>query len=106
MGQSVEQRPGQALGTERLGPLVEGKIRGDERDVVGYSFVTGDLHPLPFASSPGTPVPGVPNSGILTLRALIQSSRFDQAWAMLSETYRQEVIVPDNVVAFPCKRAA
>ena len=43
---------------------------------------------------------------ILTLRALIQSSRFDQAWALLSETYRQEVIVPDNVVAFPCKRAA
>ena len=41
---------------------------------------------------------------ILTLRALIQSSRFDQA--MLSETYRQEVIVPGNVVAFPCKRAA
>ena len=36
---------------------------------------------------------------ILTLRALIQSSRFDQAWALLSETYRQEVIVPDNVVA-------
>ena len=30
MGQSVEQRPGQALGTERLGPLVEGKIRGDQ----------------------------------------------------------------------------
>ena len=30
MGQSVEQRPGQALGSERLGPLVEGKIRGDE----------------------------------------------------------------------------
>ena len=30
MGQSVEQRPGQALGTERLGPFVEGKIRGDE----------------------------------------------------------------------------
>ena len=30
MGQSVEQRPGQALGTERLGLLVEGKIRGDE----------------------------------------------------------------------------
>ena len=43
---------------------------------------------------------------ILTLRALLQSSRFDQAWALLSETYRQEVIVPDNVVAFPCKRAA
>ena len=30
MGQSVEQRPGQALGTERLGPFVEGKIRGDQ----------------------------------------------------------------------------
>ena len=43
---------------------------------------------------------------ILTLRALVQSSRFDQAWALLSETYRQEVIVPGNVVAFPCKRAA
>ena len=40
---------------------------------------------------------------ILTLRALVQSSRFDQAWALLSETYRQEVIVPGNVVAFPCK---
>ena len=23
--------------------------------MVGYSFVTGDFHPLPFASSPGTP---------------------------------------------------
>ena len=43
---------------------------------------------------------------ILTLRALLQSSRVDQAWALLSEAYRQEVIVPDNVVAFPCKRAA
>ena len=43
---------------------------------------------------------------ILTLRALVQSSRFDQAWALLSETYRQEVIAPGNVVAFPCKRAA
>ena len=43
---------------------------------------------------------------ILTLRALMQSSRFDQAWALLSDTYRQVVIVPDNVVAFPCNRAA
>ena len=43
---------------------------------------------------------------ILTLRALIQSSRFDQAWALLSETYRHEGMVPENVVAFPCKRAA
>ena len=43
---------------------------------------------------------------ILTLRALLQSARFDRAWALLSETYRQDVIVPDNVVAFPCTRAA
>ena len=43
---------------------------------------------------------------ILTLRALLQSARFDQAWALLSETYRHEVMVPDNVVAFPQTRAA
>ena len=43
---------------------------------------------------------------ILTLRALVQSERFDPAWTMLSQTYRQEVTVPDNVVAFPHKRAA
>ena len=43
---------------------------------------------------------------ILTLRALMQSSRFGHAWALLSETYRQQVIVPDNVVVFPCQRAA
>ena len=43
---------------------------------------------------------------ILTLRALLQSSRFDQAWVLLSKTYRHDVTVPDNVVAFPCKRAA
>ena len=43
---------------------------------------------------------------ILTLRALLQSSRFDQAWDLLSKTYRQDVIVADNVVAFPCNRAA
>ena len=43
---------------------------------------------------------------ILTLRALMQSSRFDQAWASLSNTYRQDVAVPDNVVAFHRKRAA
>ena len=42
---------------------------------------------------------------ILTLRALVQSERFDHAWNLLSDTYRQEVIVP-NVVAFPRKRAA
>ena len=35
---------------------------------MGYSFVTGDLHPLPFASSPGAPDPGVPHSGTRLLR--------------------------------------
>jgi len=43
---------------------------------------------------------------ILTLRALVQSERFGQAWALLSSTYRRAVKVPDNVVAFPRKRAA
>ena len=43
---------------------------------------------------------------VLTLRALMQSSRFDQAWTLLSNTYRQNVRVPDNVVAFPRQRAA
>ena len=33
-------------------------------------------------------------------------ARFEQAWALLSKTYRQDVTVPDNVVAFPCRRAA
>ena len=43
---------------------------------------------------------------ILTLRALLQSSRFDRAWALLCETYRHEVMVPDNFVTFPRMRAA
>ena len=43
---------------------------------------------------------------ILTLRALVQSERFDSAWTLLSQTYRQEVTVPNNVVAFPHKHAA
>ena len=43
---------------------------------------------------------------ILTLRALIQSKRFDSAWELLSGTYRRAVTIPDNVVPFPCQRAA
>ena len=43
---------------------------------------------------------------ILTLRALIQSGRFAHAWEWLSSTYRQEGNIPDNVIAFPRKRAA
>ncbi|MGQ0591214.1 MAG: hypothetical protein ACT4QB_00820 [Gammaproteobacteria bacterium] len=41
---------------------------------------------------------------ILSLRALIQSQRFDQAWEMLSQTYRAEITPPDNVVALPRRR--
>jgi len=43
---------------------------------------------------------------ILTLRALVQSERFDHGWAMLSATYKAEVLVPDNVTPFLRKRAA
>ena len=43
---------------------------------------------------------------ILTLRALVRSERFDPAWTMLAQTYRQEVTVADNIVPFPHKHAA
>ena len=67
---------------------------------------------MPGACPPAYCLPGqAPSAGIggqavLTLRALIQSGRFDSAWEMLSRTYRREVTIPDNVVPFPCKRAA
>ena len=43
---------------------------------------------------------------ILTLRSLVQSHRFEQAWSMLSETYRADVSTPQNVVQFPRKPPA
>ena len=43
---------------------------------------------------------------ILTLRALVQSNRFEHAWTLLSATYRTKVSTPDNVVALSQKRAA
>jgi hypothetical protein len=43
---------------------------------------------------------------ILTLRALVQSNRFEHAWNLLSATYQTSVSIPDNVVALPRKRAA
>ena len=49
MGQSVEQRPGQALGTERLGPLVEGEIRGDQKE-------PADHGPSPKDREPAAPI--------------------------------------------------
>ena len=43
---------------------------------------------------------------ILTLRALVQSRRFEPAWNLLSAAYRTEVSLPDNVVSLPRKRVA
>ena len=43
---------------------------------------------------------------ILTLRALIQSERFDHGWSMLSATYKTQVVLPENVTRLPQKRAA
>jgi hypothetical protein len=36
--------------------------------------------------------------GVLTIRGLIQSNRFDSGWQLLSGTYRQPVSMPENVV--------
>ena len=35
---------------------------------------------------------------ILTLRALLQSNRFESGWSLLAQTYRADVSTPDNVV--------
>lgn len=43
---------------------------------------------------------------ILTFRAITQSNRFDQAWALLSSAYRRPVTIAHNVFEFPRKRAA
>ena len=43
---------------------------------------------------------------ILTLRSQIQSNRFEQAWELLSATYKVPVSMPKNVVPLPRKRAA
>ena len=43
---------------------------------------------------------------ILTLRALVQSQRFEQAWTLLSATYRADVSIPENIAQFPRERAA
>ena len=36
---------------------------------------------------------------LFTLRSLVQSDRFDAGWRLLAATYRQDVDMPDNVVA-------
>jgi len=43
---------------------------------------------------------------ILTLRGLVHSHRFEQAWTLLSATYRADVSLPENVTEIPRKRAA
>jgi hypothetical protein len=43
---------------------------------------------------------------ILTLRSVVQSHRFDQAWPLLSMTYRGDASVPHDIAAPPRKRAA
>lgn len=37
---------------------------------------------------------------ILTLRSLLQSGRFDRGWALLLDTYKARVTLPENVVEF------
>ena len=41
---------------------------------------------------------------ILTFRALAQSDRFERGWSLLSATYKSDVALPENVVAFPASR--
>ncbi len=43
---------------------------------------------------------------ILTLRALVQSERFEAGWELLAETYKQPVSMPNNVVPFPMRQSA
>lgn len=42
--------------------------------------------------------------GILTFRGWTQSERFDHAWSLLAATYRIQVTIVDNVVAFPSRQ--
>jgi hypothetical protein len=41
---------------------------------------------------------------ILSLRSFIQSKRFDAAWDLLVEGYKQMVTLPDNVIPLPLRR--
>jgi hypothetical protein len=42
---------------------------------------------------------------ILTLRGLIQSDRFDDAWLLLRQTYTRHVELPDNVISLDSRRS-
>ena len=41
---------------------------------------------------------------ILTFRGLAQSDRFDRGWKLLAATYKLDVTLPENVVAFKAGR--
>ncbi len=41
---------------------------------------------------------------VLTFRALAKSGRFDRAWKFVAATYKQEVVLPDNVVSLVQRR--
>jgi hypothetical protein len=47
-------------------------------------------------------VPG--GQAILTFRALCQSERFERAWPLLAETYKQTVSLPRRVIALRKRR--
>ena len=51
--------------------------------------------PLPPHGDSTIVVPGTP-----------EAVQFDSAWELLSGTYRRAVTIPDNMVPFPCQRAA
>ena len=40
---------------------------------------------------------------VLTFRAAIQSGRFEASWALLAAEYKREIILPENVIAFPVR---
>lgn len=39
---------------------------------------------------------------ILTLRSLIQSERFEAGWQLIAKCYRADLLLPNNIVQFPC----
>ena len=106
------------------------KSPGNERIVQVLGYFRGNRHRMGYADAKAKGLPigsGVveaacktlvterlkrsgmrwgPRGGqaILTLRSLVQSRRFAQAWNLLARSYRTQVSCPDNVV--PLRRAS
>ena len=106
------------------------KSPGNERIVQVLGYFRGNRHRMGYADAKARGLPigsGVveaacktlvterlkrsgmrwgPRGGqaILTLRSLVQSRRFAQAWNLLAQSYRTQVSCPDNVV--PLRRAS